>query len=77
MGRLGVFAVRTGRVEEVEVFRGVETLGWVLEADVDGGVLRGDLKGVLKGERKGFESVWDAASMRRRLAAGVDILIVC
>jgi hypothetical protein len=28
----------------------------------------------LKGERKGFARVWEAASMRRRLAAGVDIL---
>ena len=44
---------------------------------VDDGALRGDLNGVLKGERKGLERVWEAASMRRRLAAGVDILIVC
>ena len=45
--------------------------------DVDGEALRGNLKGVLKGERKGLERVWEALSMRRRLAAGVDILIVC
>jgi hypothetical protein len=31
----------------------------------------------LKGERKGLERVWEATSTRRRLAAGVDILIVC
>lgn len=49
----------------------------MLEEDVDGGALRGDLKGVLNGERKGLESVCEAASMRRRLAAGVDIFIVC
>lgn len=42
----------------------------------DGWVLSGDLKGVLNGERNGLESVVDAASMRRRLAAGVDIVIV-
>ena len=35
--------------------------------------LTGDLKGVLKGERKGFARTWEAASMRRRLAAWVDI----
>lgn len=34
----------------------------------------GDLKGVLKGERKGLERVWEATSILRRLAAGVDIL---
>lgn len=39
------------------------------------GPLTGDLNGVLNGERKGLESVCDAVSMRRRLAAGVDILI--
>ena len=44
--------------------------------DVGGGVLKGGLKGVLKGERKGLERVWEAVSIRRRLAAGVDILIV-
>ena len=38
--------------------------------------LRGDFKGVLKGERKGLERVCEAASIRRRLAAGVDILVV-
>jgi len=36
----------------------------------------GDLKGVLKGERKGLERVWDAASILRLLAAGVDILVI-
>lgn len=56
--------------------RVVEALGGMPLVDVDGGALRGDLNGVLKGERKGLESVWEAASMRRRLAAGVDILIV-
>lgn len=39
--------------------------------------LMGDLKGVLKGDRNGFERVWDATSILRRLAAGVDILTVC
>jgi hypothetical protein len=34
------------------------------------------LKGVLKGERKGLERVWDAASILRLLAAGVDILVI-
>lgn len=43
----------------------------------DESVLSGDLKGVLNGERNGLESVFDAASIRRRLAAGVDILIFC
>ncbi len=37
----------------------------------------GDLKGVLKGDRKGLESVCDAASILRRFAAGVDILRLC
>ena len=36
----------------------------------------GDLKGVLKGERKGLERVWDATSILRLLAAGVDILVI-
>lgn len=47
-----------------------------VDSSADSDVLTGDLKGVLKGERKGFARVLDAASMRRRLAAGVDILIV-
>ena len=66
--RLGVFSESVG----VEVVRGVEGLVF----SFDGGALRGGLKGVLKGERKGLESVIDAASIRRRLAAGVDILIL-
>jgi len=36
----------------------------------------GDLEGVLKGERNGLDRVWDAASILRRLAAGVDILVL-
>ena len=36
----------------------------------------GALIGDLKGERNGLESVWEAVSMRRRLAAGVGILMV-
>jgi hypothetical protein len=36
----------------------------------------GDLNGVLNGERKGLERVWDAASILRLLAAGVDILVI-
>lgn len=68
--RLGVFSESAG----VEVVREVEVEGLVFS--FDGGALRGDLKGVLKGERKGLESVVDAASIRRRLAAGVDILIL-
>lgn len=37
----------------------------------------GFFNGDLNGERKGFERVCVAASMRRRLAAGVDISIDC
>jgi hypothetical protein len=37
--------------------------------------LLGDFKGVLNGDRKGFERVWDAVSILRRLAAGVDIFV--
>jgi hypothetical protein len=36
--------------------------------------LTGDLKGVLKGERNGFESVFEASFIRRRFAAGVDMM---
>ena len=36
----------------------------------------GPLRGDLKGERNGFESVFAAASILRRLAAGVDILVI-
>lgn len=63
--RLGVFSARIGVSR-----RGVEIEGLV----VSEGCLRGDLKGVLNGERKGLESV-EAASIRRRFAAGVDIVI--
>jgi hypothetical protein len=66
-GRLGVFSERTG----IDVRSRVEVDGCVLS---EGCVLAGDLNGVLNGERKGLESVLDAASIRRRFAAGVDIL---
>ena len=71
-----------GSVLRVEVLKGVEVLGWLVLGlgfgllEVDGAVLRGDLKGVLNGERKGLESVWEAVSRRRRFAPGVDILVV-
>ena len=48
--------------------RGEEVVG------VPSGCLIGDLKGVLKGDRNGLWRVDDAASILRRLAAGVDIL---
>lgn len=80
MGEVKVFLVRgragvarlgglSARMEEVRAV-GCEVVSW----DWDVWPLTGDLKGVLKGERKGFARVWEAASMRRRLAAGVDIL---
>lgn len=66
-GMLGFLSAR------MEVLRGalvlLVSLDWV-EGSWDAGVfLMGDLKGDLKGERNGFASVWEAASMRRRLAA--------
>jgi hypothetical protein len=74
--RFVLLSFRRGIVPSKEGRRGVEVLSWALEEDLGVGALRGDLRGVLKGERKGFESVWEAASIRRRLAAGVDILSV-
>lgn len=53
----------------------IEVAAAAVEARVLGVLMRGDLNGVLKGERNGFCSVF-AASSRRRLAAGVDILEV-
>lgn len=63
-----------GRGAGPDVLRGVEVLDWVFAG---GKALMADFKGVLKGERKGLESVWDAESILRRLAAGEDILILC
>jgi len=57
--RLGVFSANVGVVTDAKV----EVLG------VPFGCLSGDLKG----ERNGLERVVDAASILRRLAAGVDI----
>lgn len=62
---LGVLSARTEEVFVAAVVSGVD-----VDVDVS---LTGDLKGVLKGERKGFARMWEAASMRRRLAAWVDI----
>jgi hypothetical protein len=61
------------------VFSALRSVALRVEEDVEGEAdafwgFAGDLKGVLNGERKGFESVCEAVSMRRRLAAGVDIL---
>jgi hypothetical protein len=69
IGRLAAFPECTG----VDVLRFDEVAGSVLS--FNGCTLRGLLKGVLKGERKGLERVLDAASILRRFAAGVDILI--
>lgn len=63
---LGVHSERTK--EDVSSVAGV--IGRVLSRE--DGLLRGDLKG----ERNGFESVLAAASILRRLAAGVDILVM-
>jgi hypothetical protein len=54
--------------------RGTLLLVAVKVLSCDAEVFSGDFKGVLKGERKGLESVWEAVSILRRLAAGVDIL---
>ena len=35
-----------------------------------------DFRGVLKGETNGFERVLEALSRRRRLAAGVDMVVL-
>ena len=52
----------------------MEAAAAAVEARVFGEpLIRGDLNGVLKGDRKGFWRVL-AASIRRRFAAGVDIL---
>lgn len=67
--RLGVFSESMG----IDVRSGVEVDGCVLS---EGWALTGDLNGVLNGERKGLESVLDAASMRRRFAAGVVIFFL-
>lgn len=88
MGVERVFLVRGMRVGVVDAAERAGSLpdrmlfgflGRGVEPPCAGGLIlsrafTGDLKGVLKGERKGFERAWEA-SMRRRLAAGVDILI--
>lgn len=53
-------------------------LFWVLVDALIGSLasLGVSFKGDLKGERKGLDRVWEAWSILRRLAAGVDILIV-
>jgi hypothetical protein len=72
-GRLGVFvaseSIEIGvlAVEALLLCEGVAVLSF------EGMGFNGDLNG----ERKGLESVCDAASILRRLAAGVDILALC
>lgn len=77
LGREGTLGFLSARMEmELRGAGGLLLCEGVLVLSSDAWPLTGDLKGVLNGERKGFASVWEAASMRRRLAAGVDILTV-
>lgn len=73
-GRLGVFEKLERREFAFLGARGALVLAVVEVSSWDADVFMGDLKGVLKGERKGLESVWEAASILLRLAAGVDIM---
>lgn len=52
-----------------EDFDGVEAYSW-------SSVCVEVLRGVLKGERKGLDNVDVARSMRRRFAAGLDMMLV-
>jgi len=70
--KLGVFSARM-EVVVMDDLSGVVVVG--VGILLLSGCLRGDLKGVLKGDRNGLERVVDAASILRRLAAGVDILL--
>lgn len=58
-------------VSEAEHFKGDE-----FNCGVSGDTPVEALSGVLKGERKGLESVDEALSIRRRFAAGVDMILV-
>jgi hypothetical protein len=74
LGRLGVSSESIGGVG-VEDCSEVGVEGCVVSFETfEEWALSGDLNGFLNGERNGLESVLDAASIRRRLAAGVDIL---
>jgi hypothetical protein len=72
--------VELGAVILELIFVVLEPVFAAAEVEVDSVLLsvvaafNGDLKGVLKGERNGLESVLEATSILRRLAAGVDIL---
>lgn len=71
-GRRGVFAELESREFVVLDARGTD-VATLLSSD--GVALLGDFKGVLNGERNGLERVWEAVSILRRFAAGVDMLM--